>query len=164
MFKKIFKFILIIFSLTAILFFALFLYYAKDFPRPEVFTERQLAESTKIYDRTGEVLLYEIYGEEKRSWVPINQIPKNLQNAVIATEDSRFYQHIGIDIQGIIRSILINLKSGDLLGVGGSTIPQQLIRSTFLTPNKTIERKFREIILSIELDRRYSKEKILEWY
>lgn len=164
MIKKILKTIFTIIFIGIISFIILFLYYAKDFPRPEVFTERQLAESTKIYDRTGEVLLYEIYGEEKRSWVSIDKIPKNLQNAIISTEDSRFYSHIGIDIQGIIRSIIINLKTGNLLGVGGSTIPQQLIRSTFLTPNKTIERKFREIILSIELDRRYSKDKILEWY
>ena len=144
-------------------FLLLFLYYAQDFPRPEVFTERQLAQSTKIYDRTGEVLLYEIYGEEKRSWVPLNSIPEHLQQAVVATEDSYFYEHIGIDVKGIIRSVLINIQTGKL-GVGGSTIPQQLIRSTFLTPDKTIERKFKEIILAIELDRRYSKDQILEWY
>ena len=150
-----------LFFITAFLF--LFLYYAQDFPRPEVFTERQLAQSTKIYDRTGEVLLYEIYGEEKRSWIPLESIPQHLQQAVVATEDSRFYKHIGIDIKGIIRSILINIQTGEL-GVGGSTIPQQLIRSTFLSPDKTIERKFKEVILSIELDRRYPKDQILEWY
>lgn len=161
--KKIFKFLSFCFLIGIISFILIFSYYAKDFPRPEVFTERQLAQSTKIYDRTGEVLLYEIYGEEKRSWTSLENIPKYLQQAVVATEDSRFYEHIGIDIKGILRSILINLEIGEL-SVGGSTIPQQLIRSTFLTPNKTIERKFKEVILSIELDRRYSKDKILEWY
>ena len=139
--KAIFKAISFSFLFFITVFLFLFLYYAQDFPRPEVFTERQLAQSTKIYDRTGEVLLYEIYGEEKRSWIPLESIPQHLQQAVVATEDSRFYKHIGIDIKGIIRSILINIQTGEL-GVGGSTIPQQLIRSTFLTPDKTIERKF----------------------
>jgi len=161
--KKLLKFILLIITLGVIGFSVLFIYYAKDFPRPEVFTERQLAQSTKIYDKTGEVLLYEIYGEEKRTWTSLNKIPEHLQEAVIATEDANFYKHIGIDFKGIMRSILINLEIGKL-SAGGSTIPQQLIRSTFLTLEKTIERKFREIILSIELNRRYSKEKILEWY
>jgi len=161
--KIILKLISFSFLFLLTIFLSLFLYYAQDFPRPEVFTERQLAQSTKIYDRTGEVLLYEIYGEEKRSWVSLESIPKHLQQAVVATEDSHFYEHIGIDVRGIIRSILINIQTGEL-GVGGSTIPQQLIRSTFLSPDKTIERKFKEIILSIELDRRYSKNQILEWY
>ncbi len=157
------KIILSVISVGIIIFLFLFLYYAKDFPRPEVFIERQLIQSTKIYDRTGDILLYEIYGEEKRSWVPLEDMPDHLQKAVIATEDAHFYNHIGVDLRGIIRSVLINLEIGKL-SVGGSTIPQQLIRSTFLSPEKTIERKFREIILSIELNRRYSKDKILEWY
>ena len=142
---------------------ALFIYYIKDFPRPEIFTERQLAQSTKIYDKTGEVLLYEIYGEEKRTWVPLESMPDNLKKAVIAVEDSNFYNHFGVDLRGIVRAILTDLKIGSLVH-GGSTIPQQLIRSTFLTLEKTAERKIREIILSLELNRRYSKDKILEWY
>jgi len=143
--------------------FAVFIYYAKDFPRPEVFSERQLAQTTKIYDKTGEILLYEIYGEEKRTWVPLSEMPLPLQGAVIAAEDSSFYSHLGIDPKGIARSILIDLKIGKPIH-GGSTIPQQLIRSTFLSLEKTAERKIREIILSIELDRRHTKEEILEWY
>jgi len=150
---------LLIFSTTIII----FVYYAKDLPRPETFLERSLAQSTKIYDRTGQVLLYEIYGEEKRTYVPLEKIPLYLQQAVIATEDKNFYHHWGIDFNGILRSILINLKIGQPI-YGGSTIPQQLIRSTFLTPEKTLERKVREIILSLELNRRYSKNQILEWY
>ncbi len=141
----------------------LYFYYAKDFPRPEISTERQLSQSSKIYDRSGEILLYEIYGEEKRTWVPLNLIPKHLREAVIAAEDSNFYYHFGIDLKGIFRAVLADLKIGHPV-YGGSTIPQQLIRSTFLSPEKTIERKFREIILSLELDRRYSKDRILEWY
>ncbi|MFH1180841.1 MAG: PBP1A family penicillin-binding protein [bacterium] len=141
----------------------LFFYYTKDFPRPEVFTERQIPQSTKIYDRTGQVLLYEVYGEEKRTWTPLSSIPDILKNAVIAAEDSSFYSHWGIDPKGIARAILADLKIGKPT-YGGSTIPQQLIRSTFLSNKKTAERKIREIVLAIEVDRRYSKDQILEWY
>jgi len=141
----------------------LFFYYVKDFPRPEIFNERQLSQSTKIYDRTGQVLLYEIYGEEKRTWVSLDFIPEHLKKAVIAAEDANFYSHFGVDIKGIVRAILADLKLGQPIH-GGSTIPQQLIRSTFLSPEKTAERKIREIVLALELNRRYSKDKILEWY
>ena len=150
-----------IFSFFSFLF--LFIYYAKDLPRPERFVERQLFESTKIYDRSGQIILYEIYGEEKREWAPLETIPENFKLAVIATEDAGFYRHSGIDFKGIINAILSNLKIMKPTH-GGSTISQQLIRSTFLTLEKTAERKIREIILSLEIDRRYSKDQILEWY
>jgi len=141
----------------------LFFHYVKDFPRPEIFNERQLAQSTKIYDKTGQTLLYEIYGEEKRTWVSLEFISDQLKQAVIAAEDANFYNHFGIDIKGIIRSILADLRIRQPI-YGGSTIPQQLIRSTFLTTEKTVERKIREIVLALELNRRYSKDQILEWY
>ena len=140
-----------------------FFYYVRDFPRPEIFNERQLAQSTKIYDKTGQTLLYEIYGEEKRTWVSLEFIPEHLKQAVIATEDADFYNHFGVDIKGIIRAVLADLRIGQPI-YGGSTIPQQLIRSTFLTLDKTAERKIKEIVLALELNRRYPKDKILEWY
>ncbi len=152
----VFLFLILIISFT-------FIFYAKDLPQPEKFTEKHFVQSTKIYDRTGEVLLYEIYGEEKRTLIPLEKIPNYLKQAVIVAEDENFYQHFGIDFKGILRAILINLKLGKPI-YGGSTIPQQLIRSTFFTPEKTIERKVREIVLALELDRRYSKEQILGWY
>ena len=159
----IFKLLASCFLFFVFFFLFLFIYYAKDFPRPEKFNERQLAQSTKIYDRSGEVLLYEIYGEEKRTKVPLEIMPKHLQQAVLAAEDANFYSHFGIDLKGIARSILINFKIMKPV-YGGSTIPQQLIRSTFLSSKKTVERKTREIVLAIELDRRYPKDQILEWY
>lgn len=156
---------LIIYALLVLVlgFSFLFIYYGKDLPRPEKFTERQFIQSTKIYDRTGEVLLYDIHGEEKRTYASLEQMPEYLKNAVMAAEDSNFYNHFGIDLKGIIRSILVDLQIRKPV-YGGSTIPQQLIRSTFLSIEKTAERKIREIILALELDRRYSKEQILEWY
>jgi len=149
--------------LFLILGIVLFFVYLKDLPRPEVFTEAQINQATKIYDRNGEVLLSSIYGEEKRTYVPLSQIPDLAKKAVIATEDANFYKHFGIDIAGLARAIKIDITTKSK-AQGASTITQQLIRSTFLTPDKTIERKVKEIILSIELDRKYPKEQILEWY
>ena len=153
-----FSFLFVFFILSII-----FIFYARDLPRPEKFTEKQFIQSTKIYDRTGQVLLYEIYGEEKRTLVSLDKIPEHLKQAVITTEDANFYSHFGIDLQGIMRSVLINLQIQEPI-YGGSTIPQQLIRSTFFSTEKTLERKTREIVLALELDRRYPKDQILEWY
>src|SRR3989344_179146 len=150
--------------LLAILFAAaLFLYFAKDLPRPEVFTEKPFILPTEIYDREGKILLYQIYDEEKRTVVALDQVPYNLKNAVISAEDANFYRHFGLDISGIARSILKDLSRGSL-AYGGSTITQQLIRSSFLSTEKTVQRKIKEIILTLELERRYSKDQILEFY
>jgi 1A family penicillin-binding protein len=140
-----------------------YIYFAKDLPLPEKFAERDFAQSTKIYDRTGKVLLYELYGEEKREVVPFTQISDNLKRAVLSAEDSNFYHHSGLDYRGILRSILNDLKFKNLT-YGGSTISQQLIRSTFLNTEKTIKRKVKELILTVELEKRYSKDQIFEWY
>src|SRR3989344_8708400 len=144
-------------------FLFLFIYYAKDLPRPEVFQERPFVLPTKIYDREGRVLLYQIYDEEKRTVVSLEQVPDYLKQAVIAAEDASFDSHFGLDLRGIARSILNNLKLGKPI-YGGSTISQQLIRSSFLTLDKTLKRKAKEIILTLELERRYSKDQILEFY
>lgn len=150
-------------GIFAILGLCVFVYYAKDLPRPEDFEERQLALPTKIYDRTGKVLLYTIYGEVKREPVSLEDVPDYLIKAVLAAEDANFYKHKGLDLRGIIRAIILNLKLKKPI-YGGSTISQQLIRSTFLTTQKTISRKIKEIVLTIELERKYSKDQILEWY
>ena len=142
---------------------ALFIYYAKDLPRPEKFTEQTFAQSTKIYDKKGETLLYEISGDEKRTLVKLSDISPYMKQAILATEDSNFYNHHGIDFKGIFRSVVKNLRLRRIAS-GGSTIDQQLIRSTFFYPERSIKRKVREIILSLELDRRYPKDQIFEWY
>ncbi len=141
----------------------LFFYYTYDLPRPEKFTENPFVQSTKIYDRTGKVLLYDIYGEEKREVVPFDKISDNLKHAVLTSEDARFYQHGGIDLMAIVRSILIDLRLRQAT-TGASTITQQLIRSVYLNNEKTLARKVREVVLSIELERRYPKDQIFDWY
>ncbi|MDO8470962.1 MAG: transglycosylase domain-containing protein [bacterium] len=141
----------------------LFLFYAKDLPRPEKFTELSFAQSTKIFDRTGEHLLYEIYGEEKRENIPLDKVSPLLREAIISVEDADFYHHHGIDPKGILRSLLVNVRS--LAPVqGASTLTQQLVRTSFLSRTKTVERKVKELILTLELERRYSKDQILEFY
>ena len=142
---------------------SLFVYYAKDLPRPEKFLEKEFIQSTKIYDRTGKILLFEIYGEEKREYVSLEKVPIHLREAVVVAEDANFYHHFGIDLKAIGRAILADLKLRKPVQ-GASTIPQQLIRSSFLTREKTLGRKIKEVILTLELDRRYSKDQILEWY
>ena len=141
----------------------LFFYYTWDLPRPEKFTETPFIQSTKIYDRTGKVLLYDIYGEEKREIVSFDKISDNLKHAVIASEDARFYQHGGFDIEGILRSIMVDLRLQSK-SQGGSTITQQLIRTVYLTSQKSISRKIRELVLSVELEQKYSKDQIFDWY
>ncbi|MFI5205714.1 MAG: transglycosylase domain-containing protein, partial [Candidatus Paceibacterales bacterium] len=137
--------------------------YTYNLPQPEAFTQTPFVQSTKIYDRTGKVLLYDIYGEEKRQIVPFDKISDNLKHAVLASEDARFYQHGGIDIESIFRSLLVDLKF-QAASQGASTITQQLIRSVYLTNQKTLGRKIREIVLSIELEQKYSKDQIFDWY
>ena len=143
--------------------FGLIVYYTWDLPQPEKFTETPFIQSTKIYDTTGKVLLYDIYGEEKREVVSFDKISDNLKQAILASEDERFYQHGGIDVRGIFRALWIDLTSQSR-SQGGSTITQQLIRAVYLTKQKSIARKVREVVLSIELERKYSKDQIFDWY
>ncbi len=165
--KKFFIGVFYFFTLSSLLIILisslLFIYFAKDLPRPERFMDIPVAEPTKIYDRTGEHVLYTIYGEERRTPVPLSEVSDNFIKALLAAEDYNFYNHFGIDFRGIARSALENIRMRDTVA-GGSTISQQLIRSAFLTREKTYMRKTREIILTIELERRYSKDEILEFY
>jgi len=160
---KLVKYLPFVFLIGCIALLLLFFYYAYNLPVPEQFTEAPLTQSTKIYDRAGKVLLYDIYGEEKRTVVSFDQISQNLKNAVVASEDERFYQHGGVDIKGLLRSVWVDITQQSK-AQGGSTITQQLVRSVFLSNEKTISRKIKEIILSIELDKKYSKDQILDWY
>ena len=93
-----------------------FIYYTRDLPRPEKFSEKNNIQSTKIYDRTGAILLYEIYGEEKRNWVNLASIPDSMEKMAVAAEDKNFYKNnIGIDIEGITRSFLTYFKTGRVM-------------------------------------------------
>ncbi len=125
--------------------------------------ERRVVQSTKIYDRTGEVLLYDIHAEVKRTVIAFDQIPENVKNAAIAIEDSDFYSHRGIRVGSILRAFAVNLFSGEIRQ-GGSTITQQLVKNALLTQEKTIVRKAKELILAFKVESVYSKEEILNLY
>src|SRR3989344_1498372 len=157
------KYLFYLFLAGCMIIIFLFFYYTYNLPRPEKFTESPFIQSTKIYDSTGKILLYDIYGNEKREIVSFDKVSDNLKHAILASEDARFYEHSGIDFGGIIRAILVDLKLQSA-SQGASTITQQLIRSVYLTRQKTIGRKIREVVLSLEIERRYSKDQIFEWY
>lgn len=121
----------------------------------------QPTEATKIISDDG-VVLAEVF-EENREFVKLDDIPKALQDATIAIEDSRFYKHIGIDLKGIARALYQNLRKKEI-SQGGSTITQQLARNIYLTREKTLSRKLQEVVLALQLERNFSKQQILELY
>jgi len=116
---------------------------------------------TRIYS-SNKVLLTELY-LEKRDPVPLKAIPFYLKKALIATEDRKFYQHSGVDLKGVLRAIISNIRAGEYVE-GASTITQQLAKTLFLTPRKTLLRKIKEAFLAFQLERRYTKDEILELY
>lgn len=134
----------------------------KDLPSPTKLGAYDIPLTTKIYDRKG-VLLFDIYTDQNRSVVPLSEIPKYVQEATIAIEDKEFYHHGGINpIGGILRAVSATILGKQLQG--GSTITQQLVKSALLTPQRTISRKLKEIILAYWVEALYSKDKILEMY
>ncbi len=136
---------------------------SRNLPSFEEIVNRQVQQSTKIYDRTGEILLYELSGGQKRTLVPLNEIPKYLKDATVAIEDQNFYNGPAFSVKGMLRAFWVNLRAGEIRQ-GGSTITQQLARNAFLTLDQTINRKIKELLLAVRLDRYYSKDKILELY
>ena len=126
------------------------------------FTERKVQSSTKIYDRTGKILLYDVHQNIKRTVIPYEDMGTNILNSTVAIEDSEFYKHNGIRITSIIRAVLANITGKSVQG--GSTITQQLIKNTLLTSEKSISRKMKEWILAVKLERVMSKEEIITLY
>ncbi len=134
-------------------------------PTPDIasFSSREITQSTKIYDRTGDTLLYDYNRDARREMVPISEISPLIQKATIAIEDSSFYSHGGIRISSIIRAMLADILGGSF-SQGGSTITQQVVKNTILTNEKSVVRKVHEWILAIKLEQEYSKNKILQTY
>lgn len=132
-------------------------------PSIDSFENRKVSESTKIYDRTGDVLLYDVHGSMRRTDVPLEGISTYIQNATIAIEDDTFYQHKGVRPLSFLRAVWANITSGSF-SQGGSTITQQVVKNTLLTQDKTIIRKMKEWVLAVKLERATTKEKILEIY
>jgi penicillin-binding protein 1A len=139
----------------------LFRKYAKELPSTTALEEYKPGLITRFYDIHNEVIA-EMFSE-RRTVVPLQKIPVDLQNAVIATEDERFFKHWGIDLRGIGRAFVNNLFRGRVVE-GGSTITQQLARALFLTQDRTFQRKIKEALLSLQIEKKYTKEEILQMY
>ncbi len=133
----------------------------KALPNPALLTTRDIPLTTKIFDR-NDILLYEFYQDQNRTIVPLKEIPESVKQATIAIEDREFYHHQGFSIRGIMRASRETLLNENLQG--GSTITQQLIKSALLTPEVSLRRKIKELILALWAEHMYSKDQILEMY
>src|SRR3989344_5883626 len=143
------------------LFLVLFLWYSRDLPTPGKLSASNLSQSTKILDR-NEIVLYDVFAQENRTYVELKDIPKYLKEATIAIEYKSFYTNQGFSIFGylrVIKDVIIFRRV-----TGGSTLTQQLVKNTLLTSERSIPRKIKEFILSIQVDKKYSKNQILELY
>lgn len=151
-----------------LLVFCLYWFIFRDLPSVHLLSDSPPSLTTRIYDRHGQ-LLYQIYKDENRTLVKLSDLPKHVIDATLAAEDKNFYHHFGIDPLGILRAVYNNfigcgLKIGACTLQGGSTITQQLIKNTLLTPERTFTRKLKELILSLSAEGIYSKDQILEMY
>jgi len=150
-----------IFSLVFVFLPLVFIVFLQELPNPKQLNFQQAPLTTKIFDRNG-TLLYQIYAQQNRTLIPLSEIPNYLKEATIAIEDKDFYKNPGIDLTAIIRAAILDLSGKPLQG--GSTITQQLIKSTLLTPEKSIKRKIKEVILAFWANNIYTKDQILEMY
>ncbi len=139
----------------------LFIWYSRDLPTPGKLVNSDLGESTRIYDRNG-ILLYSVFKDQNRAYVPLTDIPKKIQQATISIEDRNFYNNQGFSITGYLRAFIGIITLRGLSG--GSTITQQLVKNVLLSQERTLPRKIKELILSVQVDKKYKKDQILEMY
>lgn len=141
-------------------FFGLFAWFSRQLPKPGEIVRRS-GFSTKLYDRNG-VLLYDLFDQERRTPITIDKVPEYVRQATVATEDKDFYKHKGFDVLTIVR-IPYNVLMRQRV-VGGSTLTQQLVKNVFLTNERSVIRKFKELVLSLQIERTFTKDQILEMY
>ena len=156
------KLLLTVAGLGLVFFILMVLFFSITLPSPSKLMERQVAESTKIYDREGKTIIYEIHGEQKRTLVTLDKIPKQVQQAAIAIEDKDFYKHGGFSPWAIFRTAITNIFLGRK--AGGSTLTQQFVKNAVLTNEKKYTRKIKELILAYRLETKFSKDEILQMY
>lgn len=146
---------------SIIAFVGMFIWFSRDLPQPGRVVRRE-GFSTQVLDREGR-LLYDVFGQEQRTPVPIDQISEYMRQATIAVEDKDFYSHAGYDPLTPVR-IVYNYLLKDGRVVGGSTLTQQLVKNVLLTNERSVIRKFKELILSMQIERQFTKDQILEMY
>ncbi len=153
-----------IFGLGAIIFGILTIWISTlQLPDFSSFDSRKQSNSTKVYDRTGQIVLYDLGSDMHRTTVPYNEMGSAIKNATVAIEDSNFYNHHGVEIKAMTRALIADITHAGAVQ-GGSTITQQVIKQTLLSNDKTIVRKMKEVILSLKLEREYNKDEILGIY
>lgn len=165
--RKIFRYLLIgfIYFILALIFLTAiaFAWFSKDLPTPSKIANSKPTESTKLYDRTGQILLYET-GEQKRTIVKSDQISQYLKDATIATEDANFANHHGVDLRAVASAVFEKVTGKRSVARGGSTITQQYVKNALLSSNRSLVRKAKEAILAVELELMFNKDEILTMY
>jgi len=159
---KIFLFLLLLafIGFLTIVFYIFWL--SRGLPDPNKLLDREIAQSTKIYDRTGETVLYEIHGDKQRTLVNIKDLPDYVKWASISVEDKNFYHHKGFSLLAMMRTAVTNVLRGQR--AGGSTLTQQFIKNAVLTNEKKYSRKIKELILAYRLEQKFEKDEILQMY
>lgn len=163
-FKKILKWLVYLVILGVVCGVGVIIYVSRDLPDPNKLNDRQVTQSTKIYDRTGEHLLYEVFQNQKRTLVDLNQMSQYVPKATIAIEDKKFYEHSGVRWISIVRAAFNNLIGRKAGSGGASTLTQQFIKKTMVGDEHSIFRKVKEAILAMQLEKKYNKEDILKMY
>ncbi len=151
-------FLLFAFGLTVTL-----AWISRDLPDPNTLMNRDVPLTTKIFDRTGTQILYEIHGDQNRSLIQIKDLPLYVPQATVAIEDKNFYQHHGIDWLGLVRAFVKNTLTGQKIK-GTSTLTQQFVKNAILTNERSYERKLKEILLSLQMERIFTKDQIIQLY
>jgi penicillin-binding protein 1A len=152
---------LVVLFWSAIILFIMTAYYSRDLPDLNEFANKNIRPQITIYSYDKVELAK--YGDSHGDFLTYSQIPQPLINAIVAAEDRRFFNHIGIDLFGILRAYFVNLRAGKLIQ-GGSTITQQLAKNVYLSPEKTFKRKFQEMLLALQLEQKFTKEQIFTMY
>ncbi len=146
---------------VCLLIIALFAWYSRGLPDPSK-VQRKSGFSTEILDRTGKVILYDMYTDQDRKFTPINDVSDWLKKATISVEDKEFYRHNGFDPMAALR-IAKNVVLNQRL-IGGSTLTQQLVKMLLLTNERKVSRKVREFMLALRIEKSFTKDEILQMY
>jgi len=160
--KRLLALLTIFVAFIALISFVGIILISRDLPNPNQLINREIAQSTKIYDRTGEHILYEIHGDQKRTLVSLDQIPLYVREATVSIEDKNFYKHGGFSIWAMIRTAVTDVIYHQ--SAGGSTLTQQFIKNAVLTNEKSITRKIKELIMAQQIEKKFSKDEILQMY
>ncbi|MFZ2310154.1 MAG: transglycosylase domain-containing protein [Patescibacteria group bacterium] len=160
--QKILAILVILGAFAAVIMLTVVIWVSRDLPNPNQLIDREIAQSTKIYDRDGKHILYEVHGDQKRTLVTLNEIPLTARQASISVEDKNFYKHGGFSVWAMARTMITNVIYHR--SAGGSTLTQQFIKNAVLTNEKTITRKVKELILAQRIEKKFSKDEILQMY